>query len=279
VLTRVPRAAGRGGAPRPTAVAEAARRLSLPLREVETVRTGTGLEAIGDAAPDVLAVVAYGEILSRDVLDIPRVAPVNVHFSLLPALRGADPVRRGILGGLKVTGVTTMRMDEGLDTGPILLQAEEPIGDDDAGSLGERLAERGGRLLDETLDGLEAGAIEERPQDEARASAAPKLRPEEERIDWAEDPGRVVRRIRALAPQPGARTTFRGGTLKVLRARPVAGVGEPGAIVEVTKRTVAVAAGDGAVALEEVLPEGRRRMSAEDWARGQRLEAGQRLGT
>jgi methionyl-tRNA formyltransferase len=279
VLTRVPRPAGRGGAPRPTAVGEAGRTLALPLREVETVKEGPGFESLRDAAPDVMAVVAYGEILPREVLDVPRVAPVNLHFSLLPQLRGADPVRWAIIEGLAVTGVTTMRIDEGLDTGPILLQAEERIrDDDDGGSLGERLAERGGELLVETLDGLEAGAIEERPQDEERATVAPKLRPEEEWIDWSEGAERAVRRIRALAPDPGARTRIRGRTLKVLRAHRVDGGGVPGAVTAVSKRTVSVSARDGAVALDEVLPEGRRRMRGEEWARGQRLEVGERFG-
>jgi methionyl-tRNA formyltransferase len=279
VLTRVPRPAGRGRSPRPTAVAQTARDLSLPLREVETVREDPGLGAMREAAPDVLAVVAYGEILPSAVLEVPRVAPVNVHFSLLPRLRGADPVRRAILEGLGATGVTTMRMDEGLDTGPVLLQVEEPIlGDDDAGELGARLAEKGGDLLVETLDGLEAGSIEERPQDDSLATVAPKLLPDEEWIDWSEDAGAVVRRIRALSPEPGARTRDGGSVLKVLRATPVDGRGEPGEVVDSTKRSVAVAAGTGAVTLEEVVPEGRRRMRGEEWARGRRLQVGERLG-
>jgi methionyl-tRNA formyltransferase len=280
VLTRVPRPAGRKGTPRPTAVAEAARALSLPLREVETVTRGRGFDAIRDHAPDVLVVVAYGEILPEEVLDAPRVASVNLHFSLLPRLRGADPVRRAILEGHPVTGVTTMRMDEGLDTGPILLQAEVPVEEhDDAGRLGTRLAERGGGLLVETLDGLEAGSIEERPQDEARATMAPKLRPEEEWIDWSEDRDAVLRRIRGLAPDPGARTTFRGSILKILRARPGQADGAPGEVVLDARGTPAVATGADAITLDEVLPEGRRRMPGEDWARGQRFAPGERLGT
>jgi methionyl-tRNA formyltransferase len=279
VLTRAPRPAGRGGSLRPTSVAEAARPLSLPLREVETVREGEGLRALHDAAPDVLAVVAYGEILPPDVLAGPRVAPVNLHFSLLPRLRGADPVRRAILDGLEVTGVTTMRMDEGLDTGPVLLQDEEPIrDDDDAEMLGERLAERGGQLLVETLDGLEAGAIEERPQDDSIATEAPKFLPEEEWIDWSEEAESVIRRIRALSPEPGARTRYGDAELKVLRATAVEEEGDPGQVVASTKRAVVVAAGTGAMKLEEVLPEGRRRMRGEEWARGRRLRVGEHLG-
>jgi methionyl-tRNA formyltransferase len=278
VATRVPRPAGRGGKLRPTPVAEAARRLGRPLSEVETVKDGPGLEALRGGNPDVLAVVAYGEILPPHVLDVPRVAPVNVHFSLLPALRGADPVRRAILQGLESTGVTTIRMDEGMDTGPILLQVEERIAaGEDAGSLGDRLALLGGRLLVETLDGLEAGTLVPRAQDHDRATLAPKLRPEEEWIDWAEDADAVTRRVRALSPDPGARTRFRGNVLKVFRANTVEASGEPGSFLEPVGETPVVAAGSGAVVLERVTPEGKRPMSGAEFSRGHRPEPGERL--
>jgi methionyl-tRNA formyltransferase len=279
VVTRDPRPAGRGGRPRSTPVAEAARRLGLPLLEVPTVKRDPGLGALRQTAPDLLVVVAYGEILPPEVLGLARTAPVNVHFSLLPALRGADPVRRAILHGHEVTGVTTMRMDQGMDTGPILLQAEESIGsEDDAGSLGARLAERGSGLLMVTLDRLERGDLRERPQDEARATTAPKLHPVEEWIDWTEEADRVHRRIRALAPEPGARTRLRGRVLKVLRAAEADAAGEPGTVAEVSKDRLVVAAGRGALSLETVVPEGRRWMTGAEFARGQRLEPGERFG-
>jgi methionyl-tRNA formyltransferase len=281
VASRVPRPAGRGGKLRATPVVEAARAFPVPLAEVETVKRGAGFEAIQNAAPDALVVVAYGEILPKDILEIPRSAPVNVHFSLLPALRGADPVRRAILDGLNVTGVTTIRMDEGADTGPILLQQQEPIRDgDDAGSLGARLAEAGGSLLVRTLDRLEAGDLQERPQDDAAATLAPKLRPEEEWIDWSEDARRVGLRVRALAPDPGARTRFRRRILKVLRARVSDEVGgEPGTIVTVSRDALGIAASTGVVYLEEVLPEGRKRMSGAEFTRGYRPEVGEHLSS
>lgn len=277
VITRDPRPAGRGGRPRPTAVAEAARGLELRLVEAPTVKHGEGLEALRGAAPEVLAVVAYGEILPAEVLALPTVAPVNVHFSLLPVLRGAEPVRRAILQGFDTTGVTTIRMDEGMDTGPILLQAEEAIQpEDDAGSLGERLAWLGGRLLVETLDGLAAGMLQERPQDHGAATVAPKLKPEEEWIDWSDPAEAVVRRVRALAPEPGARTRFRDRVVKVLRATAVAGSGPPGTVVEPDGPLVA--AGRGAVALDLVVPEGRKPMDGAAFARGRRPEPGERFG-
>jgi methionyl-tRNA formyltransferase len=282
-ITRAPRAAGRGNRPTPTPVAEAARRLHLPVGEVETVKSGPGFDALADAAPGVLAVVAYGEILPKAVLEIPTVAPVNVHFSLLPELRGAAPVQRAILEGLDVTGVTTIRMDEGMDTGPILVQAEEPISPhDDAGSLGERLAPLGGRLLVETLDRLEAGSLVGRPQDDAKATYAPKVKPEDRVIDWSEPAESIARRVRALAPEPGATTMFRGKTLKVLGvlssndvdfAEPLPAERKswpPGLVVFDIDGGLQVVAGQGFVRLEEVAPEGRRRMSGPEFERGYR---------
>lgn len=283
VITRVPRPAGRGNRPAPTAVADAARRLGLPLKEVGTVKSGTGFQAIAEAAPDVLVVVAYGEILPRAVLDLPARAPVNVHFSLLPELRGAAPVQRAIMEGHAVTGVTTIRMDEGMDTGPILLQAEEAISpDDDGGSLGARLAALGGRVLVDTLDRLEAGSLGERPQDETKATYGPKLTPEDRVIDWSRAAEAIVRQVRALAPDPAAATTYRGKRLKIFRASRAdevilaEGLGEgreswrPGRVVIDEHRGVHVLTGHGFVKLEEVAPEGRRRMSAAEFTRGYR---------
>jgi methionyl-tRNA formyltransferase len=285
VLTRVPKPAGRGNRLTPTPVAETARRLGVPLREVETVKSGSGFDALQAARPEILVVVAYGEILPEAILDVPSVAPVNVHFSLLPALRGAAPVQRAILQGLDRTGVTTIRMDAGLDTGPILLQAEEPIRpEDDSGSLGSRLATLGGRVLVKTIDGRAAGRVEERPQDDRHATLAPKLTAADRAIDWAEDAEAIVRRVRALAPDPGATTTIRGRGLKVFAAAeipPEAGAlpapALPGTLLGGSKQ-LAVASGNGLVRLLEVAPEGRRRMSGEEFARGLRPEPGERLG-
>jgi len=286
VFTRVPKPAGRGGRLRPTPVAVAARELGVLLREIETVKRPSGSAELAGSRPDVLAVVAYGEILPPEVLDIPSIAPVNVHFSLLPELRGAAPVQRAILDGLTATGVTTIRMDEGMDTGPILVGAEEAIDpEEDAGSLGDRLAKMGARLLVDTLDRLEAGSLHEKPQDEGRATYAPKLRPEDETIDWSQPADRIVRLVRALSPTPAAHTTFRGRLLKVFRAeraeaRPEEGAspGGPGAIALASDTRLAVTTGEGVVRLEEVAPEGKRRMSGADFVRGYRPEHGERLG-
>ena len=275
VVTRDARPAGRGHGLRRTAVAAAADRLGLDLLEVASVKGAGATEMLADASADVLAVVAYGEILPAALLEIPRLLPVNVHFSLLPRWRGAAPVQRAILAGDRVTGVTTMRMTEGLDEGPVLLHAETEIGPgDDAGTLGERLAEMGGRLLVATLDGLASRAVPEHPQDDDRATFAPKLTRDERRIDWSRHGEEIVRRVRAFAPEPGAVATFRGTNLKVLRAAVVRDDAQPasgdaGRIV-IVDGGPHVACGSGLVALLDVAPEGRRRMTGEEFARGYR---------
>jgi methionyl-tRNA formyltransferase len=279
VATRSPRPAGRGGRLRRTPVAEAAERLRVPLAEVDTVKSGAGFERLAAARPDALAVVAYGEILPKTVLDLPSLAPVNVHFSLLPELRGAAPVQRAILEGLAATGVTTIVMDEGMDTGPILLRQVEPVAEtDDAGALGARLAAIGGRLLVDTLDRLEAGRLEPRAQDVGLATYAPKLTREDERIDWDEPAEAIARRVRALAPEPGAATTFRGKLLKVFQGVPTTGSARPGLIDRVTRDGIVVGTGEGALGLEEIALEGRRRTSASEFGHGYRPEPGEALG-
>jgi methionyl-tRNA formyltransferase len=286
VVTNPPRPAGRGSRLTPTAVADAAEAAGLPLLEVAGVKTGEGFVALDALEPDVLVVVAYGEILTPDVLDIPVLGAVNVHFSLLPRWRGAAPVQRAILEGDTTTGVTVMLMDEGMDTGPVLATVETAIAtDEDAGSLGARLAELGGPLLVATLRRLDEGSAEPRSQDAAAATYAPKLVPEEREIDWTQPADAIVRRIRAFAPDPGAVTTFRGGRLKLLAADvlpvqagilPVAPI--PGRPAVDEERSPIVGTSRDLVRLLEVAPAGRKRMNAADWARGARLQPDERLG-
>jgi len=245
---------------------------------VETVKAGPGFEALAAAAPEVVAVVAYGEILPAAVLNAPTIAPVNVHFSLLPLLRGASPVQTVLLLGMDETGVTTIVMDAGLDTGPILHQREEPIrADDDAGSLGGRLARIGGDLLVETLDDLSAGRATPMPQDDALVTFAPKLGPADRRLDWSRPASELVNRVRAMSPDPGAVAMFRGEPLKVLRAEVAETSGAPGEIVHVGRDGFVVATADGGLRPLEVAPAGGRRMSGADFARGHRPGRGERL--
>jgi methionyl-tRNA formyltransferase len=282
VVTNAPKLAGRSGAPAPTAVSNAARRLGVDVLESDGVNAGAGFGALHRASPDGIVVVAYGQLLSRDVLEIAPLGAVNLHFSLLPRWRGATPVQRAILAGDDVTGVSVIRMDQGLDTGPILGELVEPIRpEDDAGSLGARLARLGGMLLVGVVRQLAGGGLPARVQDEHKATVAPKFGADERRLDWAAPAADVVRRVRALAPEPGATTTFRDEPLKVLSAAVAGdsteGSSRRGEIVAADARGVAVAAGDGAVRLLEVAPAGRRRMSAGDWARGARFEPNERL--
>ena len=282
VVTNPPRPAGRGAEPTATAVATATRSLGLPLLEVDGVRRGAGLTALHAAAPDVVVVVAYGELLSREVLELASLGAVNLHFSLLPRWRGAAPVQHALLAGDDRTGVTVMRMDEGLDTGPILGTLEDPIRpEDDAGSLGERLARLGSRLLVGVIRQLGAEGLPARLQQDARATFAPKFTAADRILHWDEPAAEVVRRVRALAPEPGATTTFRGQPFKVLSA--AVGHDEfagdpPGTLVAADDRGVAVSTGEGVVRIQEVAAAGRRRMAAADWARGARPEDRERLG-
>jgi methionyl-tRNA formyltransferase len=279
VVTAAPKPAGRGNELAPTPVATAARALRLPLGEVQTVRSGAGFDRLADAAPDVLAVVAYGEVLPPSVLELPTIAPVNLHFSLLPALRGASPVQTALLLGLDHTGVTTIRMDRGLDTGPILLQREAAIRpEDDAGTLGPRLATAGAVVLVETIEMLAAGEVAPRPQDERLATYAPKLGPDDRILDWSDAAVRLVNRCRALAPEPAARTTFRGRGLKVWRAEAVEGSGDPGSILAVSRSGVVVATAEGGFRPLDLAPEAGRRMSGADFVNGFHPEVGERFG-
>jgi methionyl-tRNA formyltransferase len=279
VVTTPPRPARRGNRPAPTPVAHAASVLGLPTAEVESVRDGVGLERLAGAVPDVLAVVAYGEVLPQAVLELPRIEPVNLHFSLLPDLRGASPVQTALLRGLTRTGVTTIVMEAGLDTGPVLRQRAETIDpEDDAGTLGARLARIGADVLVETLDLLASGEAAPRPQDHERATSAPKLGPADRVLDWRVPAARSVDRCRALSPEPGATTTFRGRPLTVYRARAEEGTGEPGTIVGVSKDGFVVATAAGGFRPLSVAPAGRKRMSGADFAHGMRPEPGERLG-
>ncbi|MDH5223996.1 MAG: methionyl-tRNA formyltransferase [Actinomycetota bacterium] len=282
VITNPPRPAGRGSRPTPTPVHDAARRLDVEVMEVAGVREGEGRAAIERIEPDVVVVVAYGEILTPDVLAVPRLGTVNLHFSLLPRWRGAAPVQRAILEGDETTGVSVMLLDAGLDTGPVLASAETAIrSDDDAGSLGDRLASDGAGLVVDTLLALDAGTAIPVAQTDDGVTIAGKLTSDERIIDWSNRSDAIVRRVRAFAPSPGATTTFRGALLKIVRASSwqagdASSPGEIGAVHVEPGGVPLVTASGGEVALLEVVPAGRARMSGADWARGARIEPGER---
>ncbi len=280
VVTQPDRRRGRGGSTSPTPVAQVAATADIPLLKPDKPRGESFVARLTDAEPDVFVVAAYGEILRPEVLALPARGAFNVHASLLPAYRGAAPVTRAILDGCDSTGITIMRMEAGLDTGPICLQAEEPIhADDSAGSVTERLATLGATLMIDALGRLESDTLTETPQDDTLASYAIKVAAEEAHLDWSAGVTSLERAVRAYDPWPGAWTTWRGERLKVFRLRPIAGAesAPSGAVVGVDPEPVVVA-GDGLVVLDVVQPAGRERMSGADWARGRMLAAGERLG-
>jgi methionyl-tRNA formyltransferase len=228
-------------------------------------------------------VVAYGQILPRAVLDIPSAGSLNVHASLLPKYRGAAPIQWAIANGETRTGVTTMRIDAGLDTGDMLLKAETGIGPEEtAPELGVRLAEMGARLLADTMRGLAAGSIVPEKQDHSQHSLAPILKKEDGLIDWRQPAARIHDRARGFQPWPGAYTMFRGQTLHIWKCSvapaPAAGA-PPGALLLPDRRRLLVVGGDGAaLELEQVQLQGRGRVDAASFRNGQRIEDNERLG-
>ncbi|MGH2717917.1 MAG: methionyl-tRNA formyltransferase [Actinomycetota bacterium] len=276
VLTAPDRPKGRGLEVLPSPVKEAAATAGLPVVQPTTLRDASVQAALGDLGADVFVVCAYGLILPQAVLDLPRLGAVNVHFSLLPAYRGAAPVTWAILDGQPETGVTIMQMEAGLDTGPMLAQvAEEILPEDDAGTLEAKLAEVGGQLLVDALGRLEAGTVTPQPQDDETSSYAAKITPASARIDWSQEGDRIALAVRAFRPRPGAWTTLRGRRLKVWRATPAgpASEGAPGSVTSRPGLEMVVATGNGSLVLDEVQAEGGRRMAGAEFMRGVRGDA------
>ena len=281
VLTRPDARAGRGRRAVESPVKQVAAVKGLPVLQPSTLRDPEVLEQIARLAPDVCPVVAYGLLVPPAALALPSRGWVNLHFSLLPAWRGAAPVQHAVMAGDDVTGATTFLLEEGLDTGPVLGRLTETVRPrDTAGDLLDRLATAGAGLLVATLDGLEDGALTPVPQPSEGVSLAPKLTAEDARVDWSLPALAVDRRIRGCTPSPGAWTTFRDARLKLA---PVdvqtfldhQGVGE-GEVV-VMRDAVLVGTGSTPVALGAVQPPGKRPMPAIDWARGARPEPGERV--
>lgn len=279
VLTRPDAAAGRGRRPSRSAVAERADALGIPVWTPASLRDPDALAELASMAPDCCPVVAYGALIPAAALAVPRHGWLNVHFSLLPAWRGAAPVQYAVLHGDSVTGATVFRLDEGLDTGPVLSWIEEPIGPrDTSGDVLDRLAVRGAQLLVDTIASLASGGLAAIPQPAEGATYAPKLDVSDARVDWARPAHEIDRRIRACTPVPGAWTTFRGDRIKVSPI--VLDVDDslaPGEI-RASKAGVLVGTGTVAVAMTEVRPEGRKPMAAADWARGVRPTDGEAFG-
>jgi methionyl-tRNA formyltransferase len=280
VFTQPDRPKGRGQQLAVSPVKAAALSRGLPVYQPERIRRPEVVEQLRDYRAEAMVVVGYGQIIPQSILDLPPLGIVNVHASLLPKYRGAAPIQWAIAQGETRTGVTTMRIDAGLDTGDMLLKAELEIGPEEtAPELSERLAPLGAGLLVETLNGLADRSIVPEPQKDEEATLAPILRKEDGLIDWNRDAREIHNRARGFAPWPGASTKFRSQGLQVTRCRVAEerDLGEPGTLHLVGRRLLVSAGGGSTLELLEVQPEGRKRMAAEAFRNGQRPVENERL--
>jgi methionyl-tRNA formyltransferase len=280
VVSQPDRPRGRGRAVDPTPVRQRALDLEIPTLTMTKETYAPGVDAVRAAKPDAIIVVAFGLILRRDLLDMPPFGCINVHASLLPKHRGVSPIQAAIVAGDAVTGCTTMRIDEGVDTGNILLRGETPIRpDDNAGTLTARLATLGAELLVRTLDGVFDGSIHEVVQDNAYATITKKIRKHHGLIDWSLSATELERRIRAMTPWPSAYTYSRGRRLQIDAATPVpmrTSSAAPGTIVSLDP--LLVVCGEGALEIRMLRPEGKRAMTPKEFRAGNQLELGDTLG-
>ena len=277
VVTQPDRRAGRGRKMKFSPVKEVALAAGVAVLQPRRLREPEAFDQLAALEPDLIVVAAYGQILRPNVLALPTFGCINVHASLLPRWRGASPINAAILAGDPLTGSTIMRMDEGMDTGPILAQAAEPIRPDDtAGSLHDRLAQQGATLLASTLPCYLGGQLSPRPQPDAGATLCRLLKKEHARIDWTLPAGRIERMVRAYDPWPGAFTTWSGQHLKIGAARVIEGAVEPGRVV-MWGEDIAVGTGAGLLALDQVQLAGKKMMNIEDFLRGRPELVGARL--
>jgi methionyl-tRNA formyltransferase len=283
VVTQPDRPRGRSrSALQPPPVKEIALAEGITVLQPERPRGEEFLARVRELEPDISVVVAYGHILRREVVGLPPLGTINVHASLLPALRGADPIRAAIREGLPETGVTIMQMVEQLDAGPMLLQKRTPVGEETTyGELAMRLSELGALALIEALALISVGEAHTQPQDEALATFAPKMTREQAKVDWQAESVTVSRVIRAHDPVPGAFTSHKGAELKLYAARSAAGTSAPGeqpGRVLVAGEALEIACGSGTVLVRELQPAGRRRITAAEWVRGRGIAEGDVLG-
>ncbi|TGE32733.1 methionyl-tRNA formyltransferase [Desulfosporosinus sp. Sb-LF] len=291
VFTQPDRPAGRGKNLKPSQVKVAAEELGIPVFQPKKIKTSEGIQLLRVLAPDSIIVVAYGQILSKDILQLPPKGCINVHASLLPAYRGAAPIHWAVMKGESHTGVTTMLMDEGLDTGDILLKQEVPISNEaTTGEIHDELAALGGGLLIETLRELEMGSLIATPQI-GESNYAPLLKREHEGVDWSRKATELHDQIRGLNPWPGAFSTFRGENLKIWRSMPFSWsdkdletegfarevTAEPGQIIEMLGTGLLVQTGNGILRIIEVQPAGKRAMSARDFFNGRHGQIGEKF--
>jgi len=282
VVTQPDRPRGRGQKVSPSAVKEVAVEAGARIYQPESVKADAAHDFFAQVNPDAVVIIAYGQIIPRRLLEIPRLGWMNLHASLLPRYRGAAPIAWAIGNGETKSGLTTMRVDPGLDTGPILMQREIKIGDDEtAPELASRMAELGAPLVLESLIKVERGEIQPTPQDSSQASFAPLLTKEHGRIDWTQTAGEIYNRIRGLAPWPGAFSTFRARLCHVWGrpgATAAAAVGQDvGSMIVNDAAIDVVCGGNTLLRLDALQMEGRKRVSAQEFAHGARLRSGERF--
>jgi methionyl-tRNA formyltransferase len=280
VVTQPDRPRGRGLEPRFSPVKSRALELGLAITQPETIKNNEEFRSLlARINPDAIVVVGYGRIIPQWMLDLPRLGNINLHASLLPRYRGAAPIQWAIANGESLTGVTTMLIDAGLDTGDILLQKEVPIGaDDTAESLAPRLAKIGAELIVATLLDLQAGRTHRQPQDDKKATLAPILRKADGRIDFQRSAQEILNRLRGFQPWPGAFTAFRGKNLNVWAAKVASGRLGQGELAVNDEHLIVGCGQNSGLELLEVQPEGKKRMSARDFVHGYRPSAGEKLG-
>jgi methionyl-tRNA formyltransferase len=281
VVTQPDRPRGRGKKTASSPVKDAALEAGVPVYQPEKIKSESSLDYFKRLMPEVVVIIAYGQIIPASLIAIPRLGWINLHGSLLPKYRGAAPINWAIVNGEKVTGLTTMQIDAGLDTGPMLLKYQTGIGPDQTAlDLYAQLAEAGAPLIVETLKKLDRGEIASTPQDNSQATLAPPLKKEDGRIDWLLPAPQIHNRIRGLQPWPGAFTAFRGATCRIWGKplKPVAAGGMPGTILPTQEDGLLVICGGSTVLhVEQVQLEGRNRISDREFMNGARIEPGERF--
>ncbi len=271
VVTRIDKPSGRNRVLTPPPVKLAAREAGFTIMQPRRVREQEFIESLRKLNPDVIVVAAYGQILPKDILFLPKYGCINIHASLLPAYRGAAPINWAIIHGEPVTGITIMQMDEGMDTGAVLLQERIPIDPHDtAGTLTEKMSQLGARMITAALPLLETGKLTPAKQDESKATLAPILKKEDGLIDWKLPAREIHNRVRGLSPWPGAYTFLDGKTIKIIESEVSAGKGEPGLLYGTEGNVMTVGTGSGLLRILSLQPAGKRPMPAGDFLRGYR---------
>ncbi len=278
VVTRIDKPAGRGKTLTPPPVKVAAAELGLAVHQPRRVREPEFVEILRRIAPEAIVVAAYGQILPKEILSLPHYGCINIHASLLPGGRGAAPINWSLIRGEREIGITIMQMDEGMDTGDILLQEALRVDPEDtAGSLTEKMSRLGATMIVEALPRIATGSIVPRKQDERGTTLAPPLKKEDGRIDWSLSAREIHNRLRGLSPWPGAYGFIDNKLFKILEAEVREGTAEPGLLVEPDKNTLVIGTGDGLLRIRTIQPEGKKPMTAAEFLRGHGKVVGKRF--